>query len=127
MRPLARSVPAVIVGAMRPTFRFKLPWLIAALWLWGSWYWILGAPSLQEMLYTSFLPSLEGRFSEFEAVGWVTLLLVTMLVADRLFCRFADWRWGTDPMKLHWSRLRNRDGAFICAACLGPFMLPPED
>jgi hypothetical protein len=112
---------------MTLAFRHKLPWAIAAAWLWASWYWILGAPSLQEMMYSSFLPGLAGRFSEFEALGWVTLLLVTMLIADRLLCLYADWRWGIDPMKVHWSRIRGRDGRFLCAACLSPFLMPPDD
>ena len=116
-----------MLAPMTPSFRYKLPWLIAACWLWGSWYWILGAPSLQKMLYFGFGEEVAARVSEFQAVGWATMLLVTMLVADRLFCRFADWRWGVDPMAVHWSKLRNRDGRFLCAACLSPFMLPPED
>ena len=112
---------------MTLAFRHKLPWAIAAVWLWGSWYWILGAPSLQRIFTTGFLYDQADRFSEFEAVGWFTMLVVTMLVADRLLCRYADWRWGVDPMTLHWSRVRNREGDFVCAACLSPFMLPPED
>ena len=112
---------------MTLAFRDKLPWAIAAGWLWASWYGIRGAPSLQDILTTGFIYDLRGRFSEFQAVGWFVSLLLTMLVADRLLCRFADWRWGIDPMRVHWSRLRGRDGRFLCAACLGPFLLPPED
>ncbi|HEY0149084.1 MAG TPA: hypothetical protein VGB70_08760 [Allosphingosinicella sp.] len=112
---------------MTLAFRHKLPWLIAAAWLWGSWEWVLGAPSLREMLYTGYLYSLSERFSEFEAIGWFALLIVTMLLADRLLCLYADWRWGIDPLKVHWSRLRGRDGGVLCAACLSPFMMPPGD
>lgn len=107
--------------------RHKLPWAIAAVWLWGSWYWILDAPSLQRILTTGFIYDQAERFSEFEAVAWFVLLLATMWAADWLLCRYADWRWGVDPMTLHWSLVRNREGNFVCAACLSPFMLPPGD
>jgi hypothetical protein len=58
---------------------------------------------------------------------WFLMLMAVLFVGDRLVCRYADWRYGVDPLKVHWSRLRNRDGAFLCGACLSPSLLPPED
>jgi hypothetical protein len=108
-------------------FRHFMIWLVAGLWVFGTCRFVLGARSVQEMTYGSFWDRVRSDVSETDMLMWLAMLLATMFVVDRCVCWYADWRYGIDPMKVHWSRLRNRDGAFFCAACLGPFMLPPED
>ncbi|HEX9965635.1 MAG TPA: hypothetical protein VGB04_11705 [Allosphingosinicella sp.] len=112
---------------MKPALRDKLPWLVAAAWIGGTWKLELGAPSLKEMLAGPFWARFASDYSELDAVGWLAMLLAAMFVADRLLFWYGTWRWGVDPMKVHWSRLRNREGKFLCAACLSPFLLPPTD
>lgn len=112
---------------MSPRIRDKLPWLVAAAWIAGTWKFELGAPSVTEMLDGPFWAKVGADYSEFDALGWLAMLLAAMFVADRLLCRLGTWLWGVDPLKVHWSSLRNRDGRFLCANCLSPFLLPPED
>ena len=112
---------------MTPAIRDKLPWLVAAAWFGGTWKFELGAPSPKEMLGGPFWTRIGSDYSELDALGWLAMLLAAMFVADRLLCWYGAWRWGVDPAKVHWSRLRNRDGGFLCANCLSPFLLPPED
>lgn len=71
-----------------------------------------------------FLPR---TLSGFEALTWFAALFAAMVVVDRLYVAFVRRRHGVDPMTLHWSELRNRDGDFFCAACRSIFLLPPED
>lgn len=70
------------------------------------------------------LPPGLTRFEEFT---WFAALFVAMVVIDRIYVAIVRWRRGVDPMTLHWSELRNRDGDFFCAACRSVFLLPPED
>ncbi|HEX8379904.1 MAG TPA: hypothetical protein VF619_05070 [Allosphingosinicella sp.] len=111
---------------MTPAVRDKLPWLVAAAWFAGTWKFEFGSPSLQEMLRGRFWAKI-GTYSELDALAWLAMLFGAMFVADRLLCWYGVWRWGVDPAKVHWSRLRNREGRFLCANCLGSFLLPPED
>ena len=113
--------------AVTLAFRNRLPRLVGLGWIIGTWYFVLGAPSLREMATEGYWGGVDSRYSELDLLGWLAMMLAAMVVVDRLLCRFADWRWGVDPMKVHFSKLRNRDGTFLCPACLGPFLLPPED
>ena len=70
---------------------------------------------------------LPRSLSKFEAFTWIAAMFFVMVVVDRLYVAFVRRRHGVDPMTLHWSKLRNRDGAFFCAACRSIFLLPPED
>jgi DNA-directed RNA polymerase subunit RPC12/RpoP len=107
--------------------RHLLVWLVAAAWVAGTWRFALGGPGLRDLGSALTDQSLAGRWSEFHIAGWFAAMLATMFAVDRLYCRFLASRWGVDPMKVHWSRLRNRKGDFFCAACRSIFMLPPED
>jgi hypothetical protein len=89
--------------------RHALPWLVGIAWL--------------ALTFLALPPGL----SDFEHLTWGAALFFTMIVVDRLYVAFVRRRHGVDPMKLHWSQLRNRDGAFFCAACQSVFLLPPED
>ena len=89
--------------------RHTLPVLIGAVWL-----------------ALSFLV-LPRSLSDFEMVTWLAALFFTMYLVDRLYVAIVRRRHGVDPMTLHWSRLRNREGDFFCAACQSIFLLPPED
>jgi hypothetical protein len=117
----------LLSGPMTLGFRHTLIWIVAALWVAGTCRFVLGARSVQEMTWPSFWDRVRSQVSDGDVLMWFAMLLATMFVADRLLCWYANWRYGIDPMKVHWSRLRNREGDFLCAACLGPFMLPPED
>jgi len=88
-----------------------LPILVGGLWLLLTW-WLISA---------------NDRYSGFEFLTWIAAMFATMILVDRLYCGFVRRRAGVDPMKVHWSRLRNRDAAFFCAACQSIFLLPPED
>ena len=88
--------------------RHSLPILIGAAWL----------------VMTLFLPS---GLTDFEQFTWLAALFFTMIVVDRIYVAYVRRRHGVDPMKLHWSECRNRDGAFFCPACTSIFLLPPED
>jgi len=89
--------------------RHSLPWLVGLVWLALSWL------------------ALPRDLSLFEYLTWVAALFAAMLLVDRLYVAIVRRRHGIDPMKTHWSRLRNRDGTFICAACQSVFLLPPAD
>lgn len=88
--------------------RHTLPFLIAIVWLAAT---LLLPPGL----------------SDFEQATWLAAFFFTMFVVDRIYVAYARRRYGVDPMKLHWSERRNRDGAFFCPACTSIFLLPPED
>lgn len=100
--------------------RNALPVVVGIAWLFGSWQWV-GRPD------GGALMRLKGHYSDFEIITWFAAMIFAMVLADRLWCRFALWKVGVDPMTLHWSKLRNRSGQFFCAACQSIFMLPPED
>lgn len=105
--------------------RNRLPFVVAAAWLAFSWWWILGAPSLGDTVTAMF--RVPERYSTFEMFTWFCAMLLAMVLVDRGWCALMR-RWvGVDPMKVHWSWLRNRDGRFFCAACRSIFLLPPED
>lgn len=104
-----------------------LPWLVAAAWIWGTWYFALSAPPVRDLLARDVVWTIGKRYPPWALVGWLATMMALMLIADRLFCRFASRWWGIDPRKVHWSRLRNRDGLFLCPECGSPFLLPPED
>ena len=106
-----------------PPHRRLLPWLVALLWLLGTWKFVLRWPGLTETLRWG-LPEMP-RFSELAIAGWFLAMMATMVAADRLLCWL--WRRRIDPMKVHWSRLRNVDGRFFCAACRSVFLMPPAD
>jgi formate hydrogenlyase subunit 3/multisubunit Na+/H+ antiporter MnhD subunit len=105
--------------------RNLLPFLVACLWLVLSWWLILGAPPLEGLSAALMLH--DGVHSGLEASTWLAAMILAMILADRLYVGWVRRRAGVDPMKLHWSKLRNRDGAFLCAACQSVFLLPPED
>ena len=107
------------------SIRNKLPWLVAALWLWLPWRLALGGPSLSEL--AGMVAGGRHSFSEFEVITWFCAMFAAMFVVDRLWCAFVRRRVGVDPMRVHWSRLRNLDGAFFCAACQSISLLPPPD
>lgn len=107
-------------------FRHFMIWVFAGLWVAGTLRFELGARSVQELTYPRFWERLDG-YSDTQFMMWLAMLLAAMFAGDRLVCRYANWRYGVDPLKVHWSRLRNRDGALLCGACLGPFLMPPED
>ena len=88
--------------------RHSLPILIGITWL----------------VMTLFLPS---GLTDFEQFTWLAAFFFTMIVVDRIYVAYVRRRYGVDPMKLHWSERRNRDGAFFCPACSSIFLLPPED
>jgi DNA-directed RNA polymerase subunit RPC12/RpoP len=102
-----------------------LPILVGALWLFLTWWLILGAPPPEEIAATSILPN--NRYAGPGFLTWLAAMFLTMILVDRLYVAFVRRRAGVDPMKVHWSKLRNRDGAFFCAACGSIFLLPPED
>ena len=89
--------------------RHTLPILIAIAWLAATFL---------------VLPS---GLSDFEQATWLAALFFAMFAVDRLYVAFVRRRHGVDPMALHWSELRNREGDFFCAACQSIFLLPPED
>jgi hypothetical protein len=105
------------------TIRNTLPWLVAALWLWLSWHLWLGRPDLADIPDALW----DLRPSEFGIFTWFAAMIAAMLLADRLWCKFTRWRIGVDPMRVHWSRLRNTEGNLFCARCQSIFLLPPED
>jgi hypothetical protein len=107
--------------------RNTLPWVVGAAWMYLSWRYLLGAPSWQQLMALRDWGGLDSSFSSLGILTWFAALFAAMILVDRLWCRIALWRVGVDPMKMHWSRLRNRNGNFFCAACHGIFMLPPED
>ena len=96
---------------MHLRIRNFLPILVGGLWL----------------FLTGSLVRRNVSYSEFEGLTWLAAMFATMILVDRLYCAFVRRRSGVDPMKVHWSRLRNRDDAFFCAACQSIFLLPPED
>ena len=63
----------------------------------------------------------------FEGLTWLAAMFAAMLLIDRIYVALVRRRHGVDPMSLHWSELRNREGNFFCAACRSIFLLPPED
>ena len=77
-------------------------------------------------LVLSFLV-LPRSLSRSEGFTWIAAMFFVMIVVDRFYVAFVHRRHGVDPMKLHWWELRNRNGAFFCAACQSIFLLPPED
>lgn len=77
-------------------------------------------------LAASFLVLPPG-LSSFEQLTWLAALFAAMYVVDLLYVALVRRRHGVDPMALHWSQRRNRDGSFFCPACLSIFLLPPED
>ncbi len=77
-------------------------------------------------LVLSFLV-LPRSLSRFEGFTWIAAMFFVMIVVDRFYLAFVRRRHGVDPMTLHWWELRNRNGAFFCAACQSIFLLPPED
>ena len=89
--------------------RHTLPILLAIAWLAATF--LLLPPGL----------------SDFEQVTWLAAFFFTMFVVDRAYIAYARRRYGVDPMKLHWSERRNRDGFLFCPACTSIFLLPPED
>jgi hypothetical protein len=98
---------------MHLTVRNTLPWLVGAFWL------------LLWLLLPAGFPS--DRWSDFEIITWFAAMFALMIGVDRAWVEYTRRRIGVDPMKMHWSQLRNRKGAFFCAACQSVFMLPPED
>ena len=64
-------------------------------------------------------PALQG--------AWLVALFAAMFLVDRLYVAWWRRRRAPDPMTLHWSELRNREGDFVCAACRSIFLLPPPD
>jgi len=121
------SPPSPRLAGRALTIRHLLLWLVAGAWLAGTWAFALDSRPLGELFRSAFEGRFLGRWSEFHVVAWVAAMLATMFALDRFYCRFLAWRWGVDPMKMHWSKLRNRRGDFFCAACSSIFMLPPED
>ena len=107
--------------------RHTLPWLVGACWLGLFWWLVLDRPSFEKAWLMMVSGEMAGRYSSFEFLTGVAAVLFSMYLVDRLWCRFALWRIGVDSMKVHWSRLRTVDGRFICAACHGVFLLPPQD
>ena len=99
---------------MHLTIRNMLPWFVAGFWL-----------ALWELFIPAGFPS--KSWSDFELVTWLAAMFALMIVVDRAWVEHTRRRIGVDPMKVHWSKLRNRNGAFFCAACQSIFMLPPED
>jgi len=77
-------------------------------------------------LFLSFL-LLPRSLTNFELLTWLAALFIAMFLVDRAYVAWVRRRHGVDPMTLHWSRLRNRNGEFFCAACQSAFLLPPED
>jgi hypothetical protein len=77
-------------------------------------------------LFLSFL-LLSPALTDFELLTWLAALFIAMFLVDRAYVARVRRRHGVDPMALHWSRLRNRNGDFFCAACQSAFLLPPED
>lgn len=92
----------------------------------GTALWLYPDRTLQGLGGAVVFGELDGRFPEWSVAAWFLGLAAAMLLADWMYCAFRRWRRG-DPRRIHWSRLRNADGDFICAHCLSPFMLPPED
>ncbi len=111
--------------AMYLRIRNRLPALVAVVWLVLSWWLILGAPPLAEI--PAAMRAAGDRYSELEIFTWFAAAILAMIAVDRLYVAYVRRRVGVDPMKTHWSKLRNRDGAFFCAACQSIFLLPPED
>jgi hypothetical protein len=107
--------------------RNLLPFAVGALWLYLIWRVQLGAPTLDALQEARHTGALRERFSSLEVILCLAGLAAAMVAVDKLWCAFVRRRVGIDPMKVHWSRLRNRNGNFICAACQSIFMLPPED
>lgn len=105
--------------------RHRLPALVALLWLVLSWWLILGAPRPAEI--PAAMRAAGDLYSELEIFTWFAAAILLMIGVDRLYVAFVRRRVGVDPMATHWSKLRNRDGAFFCAACRSVFLLPPED
>lgn len=77
-------------------------------------------------LFLSFL-LLPRSLTNFELLTWLAALFIAMFLVDRAYVARVRRRHGVDPATLHWSRLRNRNGDFFCAACQSVFLLPPED
>jgi hypothetical protein len=108
-------------------FRHFMIWVYAGLWIVGTCRFELGVRSVQELTDGRFWDRLRADYSDAQVLMWWAMMMAVMLVGDRLLCRYANWRHGVDPLKVHWSRLRNREGDFLCGACLSPFMVAPED
>jgi hypothetical protein len=104
-----------------------MPVLVALAWLGLTWRFLLGAPKADALFADMLSGAMAGRFSPLAVLGWFVAMMAAMVSADRLWCDFARWRVGVDPMKTHWSRLRNRDGFFFCARCGSLHMAAPED
>lgn len=104
--------------------RRLLPKIVGAAWLFVSWRWLLGAPDNLDSFFRS-LAAPPVRLSEWDALGWIGLLFLTMLVVDRIFLFVAARIWGIDPYSVPWWQLRTEDGRLLCARCRGTFFLPP--
>jgi hypothetical protein len=105
-----------------------LPYFVALLWLMATIKLSFpGDGTLPAFARAVVSGELRDRWTELQIGHWFVAMLATMFVVDRLYCAWTRWRVGVDPMKVHWTRLLNRDGAYICAHCLSPFLLPPED
>ena len=89
-------------------FRHTLPVLVGIAWL-----------------AATFLLLPRG-LGEFEWLTWLAALFFAMYVVDCLYVAYARRRYGVDPLSLHWSQRRNRNGDFFCGHCGSIFMLPPE-
>jgi hypothetical protein len=101
-----------------------LPVLVTIAWLIGTWQLGFGGHDIGDMLQWGLPLEYRARITEVALVAWFVGLLATMVVADLVYGRFFVPR--IDRSKVHWSRLRNGDGQFICAACESIFLLPPE-
>ena len=107
--------------------RHRLPWLVAVLWIAITSKVAFPRDTLPSLGRALVSGELRDGWTEGQLLHWFVAMMACMYAVDRLYCTWQRWRVGVDPMKVHWSRLRNRDGAFFCANCLSIFLLPPPD
>jgi hypothetical protein len=109
------------------TTRHLLPWGVAVAWVLGTLAFAFPKETMLVFSGSAEAGDLFDRSSEWEVLNWFASMLAVMVVVDRLYCRWLVGRVGVDPMEVHWTELRNRNGDFMCAHCLSVFMLPPPD
>jgi hypothetical protein len=107
---------------VRPT----LPWLVAVVWLWLTWFYFLDAPELRDVPEAVRDARDQNRWNELGIAAWFVGLFPTMLLVDQLRSRW--WRRQRGGLAhIHWTRLRNSNGDFICAGCESIFMVAPAN